>query len=145
MNPQTAHDLVHAIQLYLNPQIFQHEESLAKIRTALAEESLVVIRNAAREAFAEMMFHCLDKFSDWRVYEKYEENFHFHTHNIYDPALFPPELQSCLSIFSSEPTRSFMSKLSQRDCTGQPILSASLYLPGDHALPHNDLDTEDGL
>jgi Rps23 Pro-64 3,4-dihydroxylase Tpa1-like proline 4-hydroxylase len=138
MDQQTARSAIHALDLYMNPGMFRHEESLHKIGEALAAGRLVVIRNAAREVFAEKMFHRLDWFSDWRVYECYEEHFHYHHHNIYEKRLYPQELAWCNTLFASEPTKALMQRLSRRDCAGETSFSASWYLPGDHSLPHSD-------
>jgi Rps23 Pro-64 3,4-dihydroxylase Tpa1-like proline 4-hydroxylase len=125
----------------MNPDVFRSQGALRRISEALVAGKLIVIRNAAKETFAEKMFQCLDSFSDWRVHEGYEEHFHYHHHNIYDKTLYPPELTWCNTIFASEATKSFMQGLSQRDCSGETNFSASWYLPGDHSLPHNDYVT----
>jgi hypothetical protein len=135
---ETAKDVISSLELYLNPDVFRREEALRSAREALAGGRLVVIRNAMREAFAERMFQCLDAASDWRVYEKYQDHFHYHHHNLFERKLFPTDLAWCGAIFASEPTRNFMQRLSGRDCSGETDVSASWYLPGDHSLPHSD-------
>jgi len=129
---------VNSIEFFLNPEIFGNVELEQEIRDHLISGELVVIRNALHDTFAERMFACLDQFSDWRVYEGYEKHFHYHHHNIYDEKLFPPDLLWCRDIFGSDATKSFIRKFSEMDCAGNTIFSASLYLPGDHSLPHND-------
>src|SRR5262249_26518257 len=59
-------------------------------------------------------------------------------HNIYDESLFPADLSWCQQIFQSDSTKDFIQRLSQRNCQGETVFSASLYLPGDHSLPHSD-------
>ena len=132
-----------SIETYLNPEIFDNEKLVQQIARHLGDGKLVVIRKALKEAFAERLFTCLDQFSDWGVYEKYEEGFHYHHHNIYDVKLFPPDLMWCGQVFQSDSTKKFIQRLSQRDCGGKTQFSASWYLPGDHSLPHNDLITRD--
>jgi hypothetical protein len=137
-NSETLKRVTDSFELYMNPKVFRHEETLRKIGDALAAGRLVVIRNAAQSAFAEKMFQCLDTFPDWRVYEGYEEHFHYHHHNIYTKSRYPPELTWCEAIFSSQATKDLMQRFSQRDCSGKTSFSASWYLPGDHSLPHDD-------
>jgi Rps23 Pro-64 3,4-dihydroxylase Tpa1-like proline 4-hydroxylase len=133
-----------SIEFFLNPTIFANDKLIGQISDRLAGGDLIVIRKAFQEPFAENMFDCLDQFSNWKVYEGYEDHFHYHHHNIYDENLFPRELTRCRNIFGSESTRHFVQLLSSRDCTGTTTLSASLYLPGDHSLPHNDFIIRDG-
>ena len=127
-----------SIEFFLNPTIFSQEHLVNEISERLAKGHLIVIKNAFNEAFAERLFACLDQFNNWKLYKDYQPHFHYHHHNIYDDTLFPPELERCRRIFSSEGTRSFVERLAQRDCSGETTFSASLYLPGDYSLPHND-------
>jgi Rps23 Pro-64 3,4-dihydroxylase Tpa1-like proline 4-hydroxylase len=127
-----------SIEFFLNPTIFANDGLIGQISDRLAAGDLIVIRNAFQEPFAEKIFDCLDQFSNWKVYEGYEDHFHYHHHNIYDENLFPTELVRCRNLFGSESSRHFVQLLSKRDCTGETTLSASLYLPGDYSLPHND-------
>lgn len=133
-----------SIEFFLNPTIFANDKFIGQIGDRLAAGDLIVIRNAFQEAFAEKIFDCLDQFSNWKVYEGYEDHFHYHHHNIYDENLFPRELTRCRDIFGSKSSRHFVQLLSKRDCTGETTLSASLYLPGDYSLPHNDFIIRDG-
>ena len=133
-----------SIETYLNPEIFGDEELVRQIGKHLVDGKLVLIRKALREAFAERLFTCLDQFSDWGIYEKYEEHFHYHHHNLYDARLYPPDLMWCSEVFRSDLTKKFMQRLSQRDCGGEAQFSASWYLPGDHSLPHSDLTAWNG-
>lgn len=136
MDRSFVDQLAHSIEFFLNPKVFGNSELTSLITGHLVKGDLVVIRNAMQEPFAERVFSCLDQFSDWRVYERHDKHhFHYHHHNIYDEALFPPELKSCQAIFRSDSTKQFMQRLSQKDCAGETSFSASLYLPGDHSLP----------
>lgn len=127
-----------SIEFYLNPNILANEKLFDEINDQLVKGRLIVIKKAFHDAFAERMFDCLDQFGDWKLYEDYQPHFHYRHHNIYDERLFPPDLERCREVFRSEATRSFIQRLSQRDCSGETTFSASLYLPGDHSLPHND-------
>ncbi len=138
MKKELLQRTINSIEFFLNPKISSNSELERQIRDHLINGDLVVIRDALQEGFAERMFACLDRFSDWRVYEGYEEHFHYHHHNIYDDKLFPPDLLWCREIVRSDATKNFIQRLSQRECAGETIFSASLYLPGDHSLPHDD-------
>jgi len=138
MKEQLFEHTVNSIEFFLNPKIFGNGVLMRRISDHLPSGDLVVIRDAVQEPFAERMFVCLDEFSDWKVYEGYEKHFHYHHHNIYDETLFPPDLSQCHEIFRSDSTKNFIQQLSQKDCEGETIFSVSLYLPGDHSLPHND-------
>ena len=144
MERELAQSAVSSIEFFLNPTIFGDDKLLRQIRDHLTAGDLIVIRNAFQIGFAESMFDCLDQFSNWKIYEGYEEHFHYHHHNIYDETLFPRELGRCRDIFGSEATKRFVQDIAKRDCTGPVTLSASLYLPGDHSLPHNDFTIRNG-
>jgi Rps23 Pro-64 3,4-dihydroxylase Tpa1-like proline 4-hydroxylase len=138
MEKELVKRTVNSIEFFLNPKIFGNGELERQISDHLIKGDLIVIRDALQTAFAERMFACLDQFSDWKVYEGYEQHFHYHHHNIYDDKLFPPDLLWCREIFGSDSSKQFIQRLAQRDCAGDITLSASLYLPGDHSLPHDD-------
>lgn len=143
MNTDLLNRAVNDIEFFLNPKLSGDQKLIEDISAQLAQGRLVVIKNAFQEAFAERMFTCLNQFRDWKLYEDYQPHFHYHHHNIYNEKLFPPELAQCREIFSSDETKHFAARLSQRDCSGETTLSASLYRPGDHSLPHNDFLTRD--
>src|SRR5262249_46375273 len=115
MEQETARNVLNALEFYLRPAVFHHEATLCKIRDALAAGRLVVIRDAVNPALAEKMHQCLDKFSGWTVYERHEDHFAYRHHSIRDKKLFPPEFTWCEGIFSSQATKAFMRRLSQRD------------------------------
>jgi hypothetical protein len=138
MQDEKLKDALTSIEMFMNRSIFQCDTNLRTIQEALVAGRLVLIRDAMHAGFAERMFQCLDRFDDWRVYEKYEKHFHFHHHNIYEKELYPPDLAFCNAVFASQPTKDLMQRLSHRDCSGGTAFSASWYLPGDHSLPHTD-------
>lgn len=131
--------MITSLEFFLQRPVFANEDSKRQISDHLRTGGLVLIRDALQEAVALKMFACLDQYSDWKVYESYKTEFHYHHHNIYEGQPHPADLIWCRNIFASEPTKSLIQSLSQRDCSGDTVLSASLYLPGDHSLPHNDL------
>ena len=128
-------DAVFSIETYLRPSLRGPGSAMEQVGARLAAGALVVIRGAFEPAFAERMHHSLDACTTWRVYEKYEEHFHYHHHNLYE---CPPDLAWCDKVFSSAATKAWVTRLSGRSCMGPTEFSASWYLPGDHSLPHND-------
>jgi hypothetical protein len=139
MEPESVKGILSSIETYLNPNIFTHQETLQAINENLGNGKLVVIRNALKDAFAQRMFTCLDQHTEWKGYEQYQKHFHYHHHNLYEPRLFPPDLGLCREIFQSDSTKTFIQGLSQRDCQGRTLFSASWFLPGDYSFPHRDL------
>ena len=128
-------DAVLSIETYLHPSLRGPGSAMEEAGARLAAGRLVAIREAFEPAFAEQMHHSLDACTTWRVYEKYEEHFHYHHHNLYE---CPPDLAWCDKVFSSAATKAWVTRLSGRLCMGPTEFSASWYLPGDHSLPHND-------
>lgn len=123
--------------MVLDPAVLA-DESRDVIRTALNDSKLVIIRDAMDVGFAERLHCALDRSSAWQVYEGAQNDFHFHHHNIYEPADFPPELTMCRAIFSAGPTKELITDLTGRDCSGELQFGASWYMPGDFSLPHAD-------
>lgn len=140
MNEEVFGAAASSIEFYLNPEVSGNEALLREL-AHLTSGDLVVIRDGFQAAFAERVFACLDSHSDWKLYEGYEEHFHYRHHNIYDEQLYPEALVRCRDIFDSEATKGFVAGLTQRDCSGRATLAASWYQPGDHSLPHNDFMT----
>jgi hypothetical protein len=144
-NRERLSGMVSSLEFFLNPQVVEDEGLKRQISDHLTNGNLVKIRAALQNAVAERMFTCLDQFSNWQVYEDYSTEFHYHHHNIYpENAHYPPDLNWCREVFGSESTKALIGKLSGRDCTGPTMLSASLYLPGDHSLPHTDFTGREG-
>lgn len=144
MKAEPLQGTVRSLEFFLNPRLFTDSTLIPEISDQLSKGSLVVIRDAFEVRFAARLYACLNGFQDWKLYEEYKKNFHYHHHNIYDDNLFPRELARCREIFASETTKTFIQKVSQKDCMGETTFSASLYLPGDHSLPHNDFKIRDG-
>ena len=130
-----------SIETYLRPPV---RAALAAVAPRLAAGELVAIRDAFESDFAERMFRSLDSCANWRVYENYEGQFHYHHHNLYDPEEYPADLAWCSEVFDSSQTKAWVTRLSGRSCVGPTEVSASWYLPGDHSLPHNDVVATDG-
>ncbi len=127
------------IETYLRPSLRGPGSALTDAVPRLAAGELIVIRDAFEPDFAERMYRSLDRCTAWRVYEGYEENFHYHHHNLYHPEEYPADLAWCSKIFGSSRTKEWVTRLSGRSCVGPAQFSASWYLPGDHSLPHNDI------
>jgi len=116
---------------------------LTEAASRMASGRLIAIPDAFERDFAERMYRSLDTCRAWRLHEGHEADFHFHHHNLYDQAEFPEDLAECARIFGSPGTQAWVARLSGRRCPGAAEFSASLYLPGDHSLPHNDVATSD--
>src|SRR5262245_10772890 len=84
-----------SLQTYLHPSWAGDRSTVGAVRERLAAGRLVVIRDAFHAAFAERMFQCLNTSTVWRVYEKYERDFHYHHHNLYRSKEYPPDLRWC--------------------------------------------------
>jgi hypothetical protein len=118
--------------------ILRDETLIAGIRAQLEGGRAVVIRDAIEPEFAERVHRELEATAAWKPYEHVSPLFHYHHHNLYSDNEFPDSLRECKAIFDRQETRALMSRLSGRDCSGRAIVGASLYLPGDHSLPHRD-------
>jgi len=131
-------DGVLSIEGYLRPSLRGRGGAIEEAGERLAAGGLVVIRDAFQAAFAERMHRSLDTCMAWRVYEGYEEHFHYHHHNVYFESEYPPDIVWCDRVFDSASTKAWATRLSGRQCIGRTVFSASWYLPGDHSLPHTD-------
>ena len=87
-----------ALDTYLNPAVAT-DAAMHEIGAQLSAGRLVVIRDAFNAAFAERMHRALDTCATWRVYEKFEDDFHYH-HNIYAESDYPSDLAWCSQIFT---------------------------------------------
>lgn len=127
-----------ALDTYFNAGLTRDAGALNAVGRALAAGRLVVVRDAFHAAFADRMHRALDTCSKWRAYEAFEDDFHYHHHNLYDERDYPPDLGWCSRVFGSLATKALATRLSGRNCDGPTTFSASWYLPGDHSLPHTD-------
>lgn len=110
----------------------------ARIAAALRAGRAVVIPDALESSFAEAVQRELDASTGWRCFEGFHEFFWYRHHNLYDPASFPPSLRRCQAMFDSPRTKAWIEALSGRSVDATIDFGASLYLPGDHSLPHTD-------
>ena len=76
-------DAVFSIETYLRPSLRGPGPAMEQAGARLAAGALVVIRGAFEPAFAERMHRSLDACTTWLLYEKYEEHFHYHHHDLY--------------------------------------------------------------
>ena len=128
-----------SIETYLRPSLRGPGSALTDAIPRMAAGGLIVIRDAFEPDFAERMYRSLDRCTTWRPYEGYEEDFHYHHHNLYHPEEYPADLAWCSKVFGSSSTKAWVTRLSGRSCLGPAQFSASWYLPGDYSLPHNDI------
>jgi thioredoxin 1 len=127
-----------SIETYLRPSLRGPGSALVGVAPRLAAGGLVEIRDAFEPDFAERMYRSLDRCTSWRLYENYDEDFHYHHHNLFNPGQYPADLTWCSKIFDSSSTKTWLTRLSGRSCLGPAEVYASWYLPDDHSLPHND-------
>lgn len=128
-----------SIETYLRPSLRGPGSALTDVGPRLAAGGLVAIRDAFEPDFAERMYRSLDRCTTWRVYENYEDDFHYHHHNLFHSDEYPADLAWCSKVFDSSSTKAWVTRLSGRSCPGPAEVYASWYLPGDHSLPHNDV------
>jgi thioredoxin 1 len=128
-----------SIETLLRPSLRGPGSALADAGPRLVAGGLVEIRDAFEPDFAERMYRSLYSCTTWRVYENYEEDFHYHHHNLFQPEEYPADLAWCSKVFDSSSTKAWATRLSSRSCLGPAEVYASWYLPDDHSLPHNDV------
>jgi Rps23 Pro-64 3,4-dihydroxylase Tpa1-like proline 4-hydroxylase len=136
-NDENEHETKGILDL-LDPAVFSNRANRTQIAAALRAGRLVVIKNAFREKLARQVHRALSATRHWKPHESFAPGFFYHHHNLYDRSAWPAVLRTLESTFATATTRSFIADLSQQDCSGDPVLSASLFLPGDHQLPHHD-------
>jgi thiol-disulfide isomerase/thioredoxin len=139
VHAQAEADASLSIETYLRPSLRGPGSALMELGPRLAAGELVAIQDAFEPDFAERMYRSLDRSTTWRLYEGYEEHFHFHHHNLYESDEYPADLAWCSKILDSSSTKAWVTSLSGRSCPGPSEVGASWYLPGDHSLPHNDV------
>jgi Rps23 Pro-64 3,4-dihydroxylase Tpa1-like proline 4-hydroxylase len=122
-----------------NRGLFDDEAVRERLRAQLARGRAIVIPNAIRADIAEQAHAELDASTRWKPYEGASPFFHYRHHNLYSDDELPPSAVALKRAFASPSAKQLMSALSERDCEGPLDFGASLYLPGDHSLPHQDL------
>lgn len=128
------------IRTFLNPELFNDPSTMEQIQSSLAKGEVVVLRNAFKKSFAEAAYCQLSsEFAPWALNEAYFPDGYAHKHsNIYDQSKWTERLNKTFSVFQSDATKDWISKISGRDCSGDCTGSPSLYRAGDHSLPHTD-------
>ena len=129
-----------SIEKYLNPKLFEDPETMQGISRQLRSGDVVILRDAFRPEFAEMVHAELnDKNVAWELNEAYfKDGYHHHHHNVYDRASWSARLNQTAAMFATPASQGFMQQLTGRDCTGETQGSPSWYQAGDHSLPHTD-------
>eukprot|EP00900_Chrysochromulina_parva_P011238 jgi/Chrpa1/20114/Chrysochromulina_OHIO_Genome00024643-RA len=128
------------LEHYLNPAHFADPATMEDITRRLQAGDLVVIKDAFRPEFAEMVFTELSASSvAWELNEAYFPDGYAHLHNnVYERSSWSARLNSTLDMFAAKASRAFISKLTGRDCTGDTTGAPSWYDTGHHSLPHTD-------
>jgi hypothetical protein len=128
-----------SIATVLRPGLLDRPGLKARLREETTSGRMCVIRNAFAQEFADGIARALETTTEWKPYEDFKQPyFHYTHHNLYESARFGGELRRCHDIFGSRPTRDLMGELFNVDCGGEVQFGASLYLPGDYSLPHDD-------
>jgi len=128
------------LEHYLNPAHFADPATMEDITRRLQAGDLVVIKDAFRPEFAEMVFTELSASSvAWELNEAYFPDGYAHLHNnVFERSSWSARLNSTLDMFAAKASRAFISKLTGRDCTGDTTGAPSWYDTGHHSLPHTD-------
>ena len=129
-----------SIEHYLNPKHFEDPATMKDIAEKLQAGDVVVLRDAFRPEFAEMMYSELSaKGVAWELNEAYfPDGYHHRHHNVYDKSTWSARLNSTLGVFAHAASQRFMKELTGRDCSGETVGAPSWYKEGDHSLPHTD-------
>mmetsp|Transcript_3470 Transcript_3470/g.5579 ORF Transcript_3470/g.5579 Transcript_3470/m.5579 type:complete len:436 (-) Transcript_3470:48-1355(-) len=128
-----------SIQRYLSPHLFEDPATMLDIARRLQAGEIVVLRNAFRPAFAEMVHTELQAGGmSWELDEEHGPAFAKRHHNVYDKSSWSARLNSTLNVFASDETKRFMQELTGRDCQGATAGSVSWYKEGDYSMPHTD-------
>jgi len=130
----------HSIEKYLNPALLEDPATMQDVSARLRAGEVVVLRDAFRSEFAEMVYCELsDKNVAWELNEAYfEDGYHHKHHNVYDRGQWSARLNMTLDMLKHEDTQRFMAGLSGRDCSGDTVGAPSWYQSGEHSLPHTD-------
>ena len=122
----------------LRPALLE-PDVLERLTLALASGRLCVLRDAFIADFAESTHAALDASEGWELVEQYARPFMNYRHMMLFQNHFSAELHRCEAVFSSEPTKRLMCRLSGVDCLG-PVdtPNVTLYRPGDYQFPHAD-------
>ena len=129
-----------SLEKYLNPVHFEDPETMASIGQQLRSGEVVVLRDAFRPEFAEMVHAELSaKQVAWELNEDYFPDGYAHRHhNVYDHSTWSARLNTTLGVFAHAASQRFMQELTGRDCSGKTTGAPSWYKEGDHSLPHTD-------
>lgn len=129
-----------SIVTYLNPKYTEDPDKMKEIAATLQGGDVVVLKDAFRPEFAEMVHaELMGKEVAWELNEAYFPDGYGHRHhNVYDRESWSARLNETLGVFMHEASKRFMSELTSRDCTGETVGAPSWYKEGDHSLPHTD-------
>ena len=124
-----------SLRTHLNPALFEDPQTMADIGKRLQNGEVVILRDAFRPEFAEMVYQELAaKDVPWSLNEAYfNDGYHHHHHNVYDKGLWSQRLNSTFDVFRHQDSMSLMAELSGRDCSGETTGAPSWYQSGDHS------------
>ena len=85
------------------------------------------------------MYRDLDGMNGWTMNKRYfNDRYGYRQNNLYSSDDCSPPFKAENDMFRSDETKDFVSKLTDRDCSGDCIGAPSYYEPGHHSLPHTD-------
>jgi hypothetical protein len=127
------------LQTILNAATFRDVRLLPTIGREIENGRAVVIPQAFEPDLARRVHAALEQSTSWKPYEGHKPFFHFRHHNLYGLSNLPPEVRECARVLGGTPAKLLLSVLTGADCRGPLSIGASMYLPGDYSLPHNDV------
>jgi hypothetical protein len=127
------------LQTILNAEIFRDPRLLPTIGREIENGRAVVIAQAFEPDLARRVHAALEQSTSWKPYEGHTPFFQFRHHNHYGWSNLPPEVRECARVLDGMPAKLLLSVFTGADCRGPLSIGASMYLPGDYSLPHNDV------
>jgi hypothetical protein len=132
-------DSERSIEEVLRPGLFGDAGLRERLRNETTSGRMCVIRDAFAPGFAAGVAGALETSTAWQPNQDFSQPFfHYSHHNIYDPQQFTGDLLRCYDIFGSPASKRAMGEIFGVDCGGALNFGASVYLPGDYSLPHDD-------
>jgi len=132
------------LQHYLNDHVVDDDDSIRAVQDRLELGQLVIIPDAFRTDFAELVHDQLFHHTNYSLEEGYHADGYTHLfHTIKDDDNdnnnnnnMSPILRHVNDIFSSIDTRTFLTQFTDLDCLGDTILEPTYHAPGHFENPH---------
>jgi 2OG-Fe(II) oxygenase superfamily len=143
LTPHRSDDDGYGLQEVLAPRVFGDAALVEQIGGWMRQGRAIVIPDALPADFAEDVQRDLCQSSHWKVREGGQDFFGYRSSTLSYLHDRSPALARCSRLFKSNATRRFIAGLSGQDCGGRVSVDAAWYRPGDHALPHNDMQASE--